>query len=230
MEFAIGSAGCKSALEDRLKPGKFYVYVHKSANGEVFYVGKGTGSRAYSKDRQPEWYFYVDKVLNGNYQVEIVVDCISEEDAYRVEDALLAEHAATTINLQNMHAPVDFKKMNEYNATMRDQTDTLRAGQKLEKEGKLSDASALYEKAYFLYGKAMSLYDFDLGARRLLPKPRCAPTQVADRYSKCLAALGQYDMVAAFTDRYFKEYGEGDTRIEIALKKRAQKALKIAGQ
>lgn len=28
---------------------KFYVYFHKDKSGKVFYVGKGTGPRAYSR-------------------------------------------------------------------------------------------------------------------------------------------------------------------------------------
>jgi hypothetical protein len=96
------------------KPGRFYVYVHKGLDGTVFYVGKGTGNRAYSKDRQPEWFYYVENILNNEHTVEIVQDNISEDDAVRVEDALLAKHAETVINLQTMHAPYNTAKFLEY--------------------------------------------------------------------------------------------------------------------
>jgi len=35
----------------------YYVYLHKTLDGEVFYVGKGTGKRAKSKAyRSKEWH------------------------------------------------------------------------------------------------------------------------------------------------------------------------------
>ena len=50
---------------------KFYVYVHKtSPNGTVFYIGKGTGNRAYSESKRTEnW----KKIVSENdYCVELL--------------------------------------------------------------------------------------------------------------------------------------------------------------
>jgi tetratricopeptide (TPR) repeat protein len=204
--------------------GRYYVYVHKGLDGTVFYVGKGIGDRAFSKDRQPEWHYYVEKILNKQYDVEIVKDGISEEDALRIEDALLAEHAATIINRQNMHAPVDSRKLIDYSDTIRAYSDTFRFAQRLDKEGKYKEAHEKYETAYNLYTKAMSLNDYDHGARRLLPKERIAPTQLADSYSKCLAKQGLHQQVVMFYERFFSDFGQGQTGVEVALKKRAEKS------
>lgn len=206
------------------KPGRYYVYVHKGLDGTVFYVGKGTGDRAFSKDRQPEWLYYVEKILNKQYNVEIVEEGISEEDALRIEESLLAEHAATVINRQNMYAPVDSRKLINYSDTIRTYSDTLRSAQILDKEGNYKEAIEKYETAYNHYTKAMSLNDYDQGARRLLPKERIAPTQLADSYSKCLAKQGLHKQVVMFYKRFFSDFGEGHTGIEVALKKRADKS------
>lgn len=206
------------------KPGRYYVYVHKGIDGTVFYVGKGTGDRAFSKDRQPEWHYYVEKILNKQYNVEIVKEGISDEDANRIEESLLAEHAATVINRQNMHSPVDSRKLIDYSDTIRAYSDTFRSAQGLDKEGKYKEAIEKYETAYEHYTKAMSLNDYDQGARRLLPKERIAPAQLADSYSKCLAKQGLHQQVVMFYERFLSDFGEGQTGVEVALKKRAEKS------
>ena len=53
IELTLGF-GAIGSLDQPCKPGRFYVYVHKNAQGRVFYVGKGTGNRAYSNDHGPE--------------------------------------------------------------------------------------------------------------------------------------------------------------------------------
>jgi hypothetical protein len=206
------------------KSSRYYVYVHKGIDGTVFYVGKGTGDRAFSKDRQPEWHYYVEKILNKQYNVEIVKEGISEEDALRIEDTLLAEHAATVINRQNMHTPVDSRKLIDYSDTIRAYSDALRTAQRFDKEGKHKEAIEKYETAYNLYTKAMSLNDYDQSARRLLPKERIAPTQLVDSYSKCLAKQGLHQQVVKFYERFFADFGEDLTGVEAALKKRAEKS------
>ena len=51
----------------------YYVYLHKKPNGEVFYVGKGTKLRAWSKHgRNEHWNNIVKKY--GEFAVEIVKD------------------------------------------------------------------------------------------------------------------------------------------------------------
>src|SRR5258708_6260603 len=111
ISFGMGAGG---SVDQPCKPGRFYVYVHKDAVGRVFYVGKGTGGRAHSRDRPPEWEEYVAKKSGGKFTVEMMREGISEEDALVVEDAATAKHAATIINRQNMHAPYDSAKMLAY--------------------------------------------------------------------------------------------------------------------
>src|SRR5438067_1079440 len=82
------------------KPGSFYVYVHKDSEGKVFYVGYGTGRSAWSRDRDNAWSAYVAQ-RGDKYEVEIVRDGISKEDALQVKEAVMAEYAATVLNRQN---------------------------------------------------------------------------------------------------------------------------------
>lgn len=67
---------------------KFYVYVHKtSPNGTVFYIGKGTGNRAYSESKRTEnW----KKIVSENdYCVELLYVNLTGDEALEIEYTLL---------------------------------------------------------------------------------------------------------------------------------------------
>lgn len=62
----------------------FYVYLHKKPDGTVFYVGKGKGRRAWSRqNRNIHWHRTVNK--HGGYSVEILEDCLCEDEALCLE-------------------------------------------------------------------------------------------------------------------------------------------------
>jgi hypothetical protein len=76
-----------------------YVYGHyKADTGELFYIGKGTGKRAWHKsNRNVYWYNVVNKY---GYTVKILHEGLSEEDAYSMERKLILEVGLE--NLTNM--------------------------------------------------------------------------------------------------------------------------------
>lgn len=63
---------------------KFYVYTHKRQdNGEVFYVGKGTGRRAWSSNgRSERWKSIAD---NFGFDVEIIHENLTQSEAFEIE-------------------------------------------------------------------------------------------------------------------------------------------------
>ena len=67
-----------------------YVYGHyKADTGELFYIGKGTGRRAWEKsDRNPYWRHTEAK---HGFQVRILEDNLTEEEALDKEKQLIAE-------------------------------------------------------------------------------------------------------------------------------------------
>jgi hypothetical protein len=71
----------------------YYVYVHKDcASGEVFYVGKGHGQRAWkTKCRNSKWESKVTSLSDG-WQVEIVQDDLSENEAFDLEISLIQKY------------------------------------------------------------------------------------------------------------------------------------------
>lgn len=68
---------------------KFYVYIHKrKTDNSIFYVGKGSGNRAFSKSgRSPHWRNIVRK---NDYTVEIVKYFSCEAEAYNYETHLIS--------------------------------------------------------------------------------------------------------------------------------------------
>lgn len=67
---------------------KFYVYVHrKNDTKEIFYVGKGSGSRCKSKHSRNKWWAHV--VGKHGFYYEIIFSGISEICAYSLEKATI---------------------------------------------------------------------------------------------------------------------------------------------
>ena len=95
-------------VDGKQTTGKHYVYVHKGADGEIFYVGKGVGDRAYSKDRMPHWHHYVKTRCGGQYTVEIVRRFQNDEVALEFENDLIALHGHQIVNWQNSGRQTDF--------------------------------------------------------------------------------------------------------------------------
>lgn len=67
---------------------EYYVYAHTKPCGEIFYIGKGCGKRAWSKkDRNNHWKNIVNKY---GYNVVILIDALSETDALQYEIDVIA--------------------------------------------------------------------------------------------------------------------------------------------
>lgn len=69
---------------------EFYVYEHATEDGEVFYVGKGRGDRAWAKDGRNKFWRSVER-KHGRV-VYIVRDGLSEPEAFDMEKRLIAHH------------------------------------------------------------------------------------------------------------------------------------------
>lgn len=80
---------------------EYYVYVHrKSDTGDIFYVGKGKGRRAYAKDSRNVW--WKRTVNRHGVRVEIILSGLSEECAFSLEAAYINRLRAMGVNLVNV--------------------------------------------------------------------------------------------------------------------------------
>ena len=75
---------------------EYYVYAHRKATtGGIFYIGKGTGRRAwYTIDRNPFWQAVVRK---HGFTVEIIEDQLQEWYAYELEQTLIAGYGRRNV-------------------------------------------------------------------------------------------------------------------------------------
>ncbi len=74
-------------MSKNIVPKDFYVYEHLTPKGEVFYVGKGSGDRAWSNWRNDYWHNIVGQ--QGGFTVRIVEDGLQEWYALELESLLI---------------------------------------------------------------------------------------------------------------------------------------------
>lgn len=76
----------------------FYVYLHtKASDGVPFYVGKGTGTRAYRTNHRSRWWSSV--VAKYGYEVKIIDSNLLEDEAFELEMFLISELGRADLNL-----------------------------------------------------------------------------------------------------------------------------------
>ena len=87
----------------------YYVYLHKTLNGDVFYVGKGRNKRAWEKSgRSKNW----REVSENGYSIEIHSENLSESQALDIERALIISFPNLINKLQ--FTSVEFEDYGEH--------------------------------------------------------------------------------------------------------------------
>jgi hypothetical protein len=215
---------------DQKHPRRYYVYAHLDSSEEIFYVGKGTGRRAWSTDRHPLWKRYVEKHLNGEYKVVILYDNLSELDAVEVEDAWLAQCADTVVNLLGIWRDRDFKAIDLRTGLQSELFKLTRQAKAIEKVD-LEKATSMYMEAI----EAIQSFAFiapEKGLVGQLLKEEAeelgvyGEVDVLNRLTICLIKLGRPEEAAQHTDNYFARYRR-DLQRKVAkrITKRVSKAL-----
>lgn len=81
---------------------QFYVYIHKKPDGTPFYVGKGTGRRAYQFSKRTQWHQnIVEKYGKDNIIIEITF-CLDEQQAFALEKIYISQFRIAGIRLTNL--------------------------------------------------------------------------------------------------------------------------------
>lgn len=76
---------------------EYYVYIHKKpTTGEIFYVGKGSGNRAYNRRNRTSWWKRL--VAKHGFDVEIVASGLQEWYAFELEVELIAKYGRRDTN------------------------------------------------------------------------------------------------------------------------------------
>lgn len=235
ISISIDSEGGYKKERDRpapnqTKPGGFYVYGHYDVSGNLFYVGKGTSDRAWSKDRHPLWVRYVEKHLGGKYNVKILADGMNAEEAEELETEVTAEHGDQLVNWQNMGRSLDFKLLDQYHA-LRKANRKLIQDTRRQEETDLNVAAKNYRTAIEKTAE-YAFMDFEQGLIGQLLKEendefgRDGELEALDRLTLCLIKLGRVSEAVEETAAYFARY-KRDLLLKAAekIKRRVEKAL-----
>ena len=215
---------------DQKNPHQNYIYAHLDSTGQIFYVGKGTGRRAWSAHRHPLWSRYVEKHLNGEYQVQILQDNLSAEEAEELEAAWIAQCSDTVVNWFNMGRETDFEVLDTRNG-LRDANLSLIQQTKAIEKYDLEKATSMYIQAIeAIQSYAFITYEKGLVGQLLEEEAAelgvCGEVNALNRLTICLIKLGRPAVALQHTDNYFALYRR-DLQFSVAnrIAKRVSKAL-----
>lgn len=79
---------------------RFYVYADTRSNGDLFYIGKGTGPRFLTVCRQNIHWIKIVKKDKG-FSRKILHYNLTEEKAYEIEKKLIKLYRKTVVNISN---------------------------------------------------------------------------------------------------------------------------------
>jgi hypothetical protein len=183
----------------------YYVYFHRDGSGSIFYVGKGTGRRAWSEDRHPTWRKYVSERLYNRYSVEIHKDGLSESEADELEDSLIAEFGVQLINWVNPGRGFDYHALAEYHK-LRDANRAFVAATRPLEKSDLSQAIARYRQALTVVRE----YESITLERGIVAEMNCGPNwgdpNILDRLTMCLVKAGRHAEALDEAARYFADF------------------------
>jgi len=191
-------------------PRLFYVYAHACPDGKIFYVGKGVRRRAWDKQRHFLWHRYVDTRLGGHYDVLILHDGLTEEDADHLESEWIAQESSTVVNWQNMGRMTDFALLDRFHALRDANRANFAAARPLESTD-LAAATAAYVSCI----EALASYASIQAERGLVGEllEECnaefgisGDLGILDRLTLCLCKQGRKDHAADAARRYFESY------------------------
>lgn len=101
---------------------RYCVYLHKSLDGEVFYVGSGTLERAYTKELSEtsgigtcrgKKYSEKVKELEFKYCVEVVKEGLDKEQSLCIEEELMSKFNASIVNKNKPSRNSDLSKFKD---------------------------------------------------------------------------------------------------------------------
>lgn len=213
---------------NQVAPKRCYVYGHLDERGTLFYVGKGTGRRAWEDSRHPLWHRYVEKHLQGKYNVKILADNLTSEDAEALESEWIVQESETLVNWINFGRKTDFALLDRYHSLRNANRELIASARALERE-RTEEAVVLYQRAIESTFAYASLQPEQGLIGRLLNEERAeigisGEIQALDRLTLCLARLGRHAEAAAASERYFAQYSlDANLRAAAAIRKRVEK-------
>lgn len=202
-------------------PPNFYVYCHYDKDGTVFYIGKGTGQRAWSKDRHSIWHKYVDERLNGEYTVGIVEDELTENEAYQLEAELIEEYGENLVNWVNPARGFDDDALDRYHELRGANLKLVMETKGIEKE-RPSEAIETYYRALAAMREYESLETETGLVAELTQENKSGDVEILDRITLLLVRQKRYQEAHEVMRKYFEDFPRA---AEMTVGKRVRKRV-----
>lgn len=184
---------------------EFYVYAHRDNKGAIFYIGKGTGRRAWSEDRHLVWHRYVKERLNGSYSVEILENGLTEDEAETREGELIAKFGPRLVNWQNSGRGFDYAALEQYHALRGANLLFIASTRPLE-DSDLNTAIDRYRQAL----KNLRAYEGLMVETGIVAELSCdlkiGDLNILDRLTLCLVRSGRSVEARAEVEQYFNDF------------------------
>lgn len=223
-----------SANASQVDPRRHYVYAHYDEKGTPFYIGKGVARRAWDDSRHPLWHRYVERHLGGKYDVRILMDDLSPEQAEEFENEWIAQESGTLVNWINFGRKTDFEALETYHARRNANRELIAATRPLEKSDPERAISAYYQAIASIAAYASLKTEGGL-IGRLLDEERqelgySGELEALDRLTLCLTRLGRGTEAQSAAEKYFSEYrADRSLRLAESITKRVAKAARSGG-
>lgn len=187
------------------RPTGFYVYAHKDQQGQIFYVGKGKGRRAWSTDRHDVWHRYVNERLGGVYSVEICSDRLTEAQAINLESALIDKYGSQLINWDNPGRDFDYQAIARYHKLRNANRQFIAETRPLESSDS-EQAVDRYRRALLLMCEYESIVMEHGLVAELTTEIKNGDLNILDRLTLCLQQLGRFHEMTDEVERYFAKF------------------------
>jgi len=212
------------------RPRRSYAYAHMDTSGKIFYVGKGTGRRAWSTDRDPLWSRYVEKHLGGIYHVRILQDNLSSGEAEEVEAAWIAQCSGDLVNWINMGRATDFQALENYHKLRNANRVLIQQARAVEKHDLELAVKMCVQAVEAIAGYALINCEKGLVGQLLSEESdelgRSGEIEALDRLTICLIKLERPTEAKQHANNYFALYRR-DLQLPASrrIAKRIEKAL-----